>query len=199
MLEVDLHSHSLYSGCGVHTVLELLEAASKRGIKVLAITDHGTELKSSINSVFYERFINPFKDIKLLKGMECNPIDASGLIDLPSKFLPFMDVVLCGLHHNIKENLGAKKYTDMMIAANKSNPAIDIITHPDDSSYPMQFERLAKVAKENGVALELNNSKILLKRVEPNRTRELIKACKNVGCHGCQPKYDTHAGCSLCG
>ena len=41
-LKADLHSHSLYSNCGMHTVMELLNHARDIGLSVLAITDHGS-------------------------------------------------------------------------------------------------------------------------------------------------------------
>jgi putative hydrolase len=53
MIPVDFHSHSLFSGCGVHTVLEMLTAAKAKGLKGLAITDHGKLVKGRANSVFF--------------------------------------------------------------------------------------------------------------------------------------------------
>jgi len=55
VLKVDLHSHSLFSNCGLHTVLEMLTAAKNAGLKALAITDHGTALEGRISSPFFDR------------------------------------------------------------------------------------------------------------------------------------------------
>ncbi len=102
MIPVDFHCHSLFSGCGVHTVMEILEAGRKKGMEGLSITDHGRLVGGKANSPFFERLENPVQGIRLLKGMECNVDGDTGLTDCPMNFLPFMDIVLLGLHENLK-------------------------------------------------------------------------------------------------
>lgn len=181
MLEVDLHSHTLHSSCGNHTVLEMIDWARRKGIKGLAITDHGPALGRNITSTFFQRFQNPFRDLRLLKGMECNLLD-SGDIDLPKHFLKWMDVVLLGIHHNLPLKRDADYYTERLIKAIEKNPCIDIITHPNDENFPLHFKEVARVARKYGVALELNNSKTALAVVDPEVTKKLILACKEEGC-----------------
>ena len=40
------------------------------------------------------------------------------------------------------------------------NPLIHIIGHPDDGRYPVDYEQLAKKAKETGTVLEVNNGSL---------------------------------------
>ena len=40
-LEADLHVHSIASGHAFSTIQKLSEAAAKRGLKMIALTDHG--------------------------------------------------------------------------------------------------------------------------------------------------------------
>ncbi len=40
------------------------------------------------------------------------------------------------------------------------NPRVNIIGHPDDSRYPLDYEKIVKAAKENKVMLEINNSSL---------------------------------------
>jgi len=192
MLTIDLHTHTLFSKCGIHTHLELLTRAKELGIKALAITDHGPILESTIPPTFYDRLFDPLDGIRLIKGMECNICDKDGTIDLPLEKLPFLEIILCGLHPNLENNLGIKENTDMLIAAIKKYPCIDIITHPNDAVYPVDFNSLAPVAKEHGVAIEINNSKTLLQRIDDATTCRLIRACKS---HNCPIVIcsDTHA------
>jgi len=49
--------------------------------------------------------------------------------------------------------------TNALIGAMK-NPHVKIIGHPDDSKFPLDYERLVKAAKENHVLLELNNNSL---------------------------------------
>ena len=192
MLQIDLHVHTLFSLCGIHTVMELLERARMLGMKGLAITDHGLTIGGRLNSPFFERFQSPYPDIKVLKGIECNILDEKGTIDLPPNFVQWIDVVLAGIHPNIEKGLGRERYTDMVIAAIEKNPSIDIISHPNDPAYPVDYLKLARSAKNKGVALELNNSKILYKRSSVEDTISLIEACRDMGC-SMAVCSDTHA------
>ena len=64
MIEVDLHSHTHFSNCGLHSCLEMLEAARAKGMKGLAITDHGLSLGGRLNSIFFERLKDPVPGIR---------------------------------------------------------------------------------------------------------------------------------------
>lgn len=193
MIPFDLHVHTLFSQCGIHTALEILARADELGMKGVAITDHGPALPDErVNSPFFERFISPYRNVKFLKGMECNLVNAQGKIDLPPRFKPFCDVVLLGLHPNTPAGQGKEAYTAMLIAAIEKNPCVDIITHPNDPNYPVDYKRLAQAAKAAGAALELNNSKILYARAETQSAMELVTVCKNERCP-IAVNSDTHA------
>jgi len=193
MILFDLHVHTLFSHCGIHTALEILARAGELGMKGVAITDHGPALPGGrLNNPFFERFKSPYPNVRLLKGMECNVTDDKGSIDLPQQFKKFMDVVLLGLHPNISAGQSKDVYTAMLIAAIEKNPCVDIITHPNDPNYPVDYKSLAKAAKAAGVALELNNSKILYARTEKKSAEELVTACKHEGCK-MAVNSDTHA------
>ncbi len=195
MLEVDLHAHTFFSKCGIHTHLELLNRAKELGLKGLAITDHGPALKSRITLPFFDRLKNPVDGIRFIKGIECNLLDEQGTIDItgmPSRYTRHIELVLLGLHPNIEKDLGKKRYTDMVVKAIKTNPCIDIIAHPNELEFPLDLEQLAGVAKEYGVALELNNSKTLYNRTTPEVTKELIQVCKKIDCRMAIGS-DTHA------
>lgn len=183
MLKVDLHSHSLFSSCGLHTVVEMLTYAKSVGLKALAITDHGTALEGRISSPFFDRLSSEtVKGIRLLKGQESNVLDVTGAIDFPVKLLRFTDIVLLGLHPNLDKLPKKTDYTDLLLLAIKKNPYIDIITHVNDTAYPVDFDRVAAAAKLSGIAVEFNNSKVLYKRVPNDVTVRLIESCKRAGC-----------------
>ena len=182
MIEADLHSHTIRSFCGNCTPLEMLFFARQKGLKALALTDHGPALGKKISSTFYERFQNPYEGILLLKGMECNLVSAEGEIDLPKSFVKYMDIVLLGLHFNTPREQGREYYTRALISAIERNPEIDIITHPNEPAYPLDFNALAKVAAKHGVALELNNSKTFFKWAKHEETQQLVRSCLEQGC-----------------
>ncbi len=182
MLEVDFHTHTHFSHCGIHSHLEILNQAKALGMKGVAVTDHGPALKGRVSPTLFDRFQCPVKGLRFFKGMECNVLNEQGEIDLPQHLIPYMDIVLVGIHFNIQEGLGQEAYTQMLLNVLARNPAVDVITHPNDEKYPVDFVALAKAAKQYGAALELNNSKSLLKRDDPAVTRALVKACQQEEC-----------------
>ncbi len=185
MLEVDFHSHTFFSTCGIHTHIEMLTRAKELGMKGLAITDHGPALQSRFTAPFYDRLKNPVAGIRFIKGIECNILDDTGVIDIidvPARSACHFELVLAGFHPNSPRNMGVEKNTDVMIAALRKNPCIDVISHPNDMEYPLDIERLALVAKEHGAALELNNSKVLYNRTTAESAVHLIRVCKKAGC-----------------
>jgi putative hydrolase len=182
MLKVDFHSHTLFSKCGLHTIIEMLTEAKKRGLVALAITDHGSVLKSTTPSTFFDRLFDPVPGIRLLKGVECNIDGEEGAIDFPMKFLSFADIVLLGLHPHLPEGKSKEHYTALLLRALEKNPFVDIVTHPEDVHYPVDFAELAVFAENRGMALECNNSKILHSRAPKELMLDLIYACKKAGC-----------------
>ena len=63
MLPVDLHVHSLFSNCGLHTILELLSQAKLLGLEAIAITDHGKTSRAEV----FKRFICPYDEVRLTR------------------------------------------------------------------------------------------------------------------------------------
>jgi putative hydrolase len=182
MLKVDFHSHTHFSKCGLHSIVEMLTEARNRGLAALAITDHGPVLQGGTPSTFYDRLVDPVDGIRLLKGLECNIAKDNGEIDFPQKFLKYADIILLGLHPHLPAGKPKEQNTALLIRALEKNPFVDIVTHPEDVQYPVDFDKLAQYAKVHGVALECNNSKILNKRVAPELMVDLLDACKRAGC-----------------
>ena len=81
--------------------------------------------------------------------MECNLEGALGEIDVPKRYLRYLDVVLLGIHYNTPADLGQTAYTEMLVAAIESNPFVDIVTHPNDRIYPVDFEAVARAAHKS--------------------------------------------------
>jgi putative hydrolase len=155
----------------------MLNAARDRGLKGLAITDHGSFVGGSANSVFFERLTQPVPGIRLYKGVEANVMDRNGRIDVNSRYLKWTDIVLLGYHHFPEEGLDPREYSDIMIGTLECNPCVDVVTHPNMPDFPMEYRSLAREARRLGVAVELNNSKLALGRASEDTTRRLVEIC----------------------
>ena len=89
-------------------------------------------------------------------GSEVNILDEEGHVDLEDVEIPKMDVIIASLHTpcirpgTIKENTNA--YLNVM-----KNPYVNIIGHPDDGRYEIDYRALVEGAKKYGKVLELNN------------------------------------------
>jgi putative hydrolase len=182
MITVDLHSHSFFSGCGVHSVVELLTRARELGMAGLAVTDHGLALGGRLNSTFFERLKDPVSGVRLLKGVEANLGAERGSTDFPIEYLRYCDIALIGIHTNTPKGRPAAEYTDLMLATLTAHPFLDVVTHPNSADYPHDYPRLARAVRDLGRAIELNNSKVALGRVVLERTEALIHACIAEAC-----------------
>lgn len=159
---IDLHTHTISSGHAYSTVKENIEGAIENGIKILGISDHAPAMPGGAHQ-FHFNNLRVIKDeinnIRVLKGVEANVINYDGDLDLDKSTLEALDYVIASLHPPCIEGKDKEEVTDCLIKVIE-NPVVKIIGHPDDSRYPLDYEKIVKAAKENDVLLELNNSSL---------------------------------------
>jgi putative hydrolase len=100
--EVDLHVHSLASGHAYSTIGEIATAAAARGLRGVAMTDHGPAMPAAPHPYHFEcLYMIPdyLSGVRIIKGVEAN-IVGPGRVDLCDRLLDKMDVVLAGFHHD---------------------------------------------------------------------------------------------------
>lgn len=189
LLYGDYHTHTTYSrhGHGKGTVLENASVAADKGLKQIAITDHG------FNHEFYgirRKDIPELKEdilnarevtgVDILLGVEANLISLDGNVDVREEDYEFLDIFLMGYHRMVKTttfrdkvylnwaNDMAKIFRPSMEKINRNTTAflkaldkypIDIITH---LNYGFETDTIAvaKMAKQKGVYVELNGKRI---------------------------------------
>lgn len=185
----DFHTHSKYSkrNHGKGTILENAIAAKQKGLKAIAITDHG------FNHKLYSYERNKLDEIKkeceeaeqktgvkVLLGIEANFISNDGTIDLNEEDFRKLDLVIVGQHNFVKAKTLKDKFslfwrnilscvfpiskkkieknTNVYLRALKKYK-IDILSH---LNYGMKVNTLkvALAAKEAGTLIELNGKRI---------------------------------------
>lgn len=162
----DLHIHTVSSGHAYSTFIENARAAADKGLKMIAITDHGPAMPGAPHPYHFgnQRVVpDHLFGVRVLKGIEANVIDYKGTIDLAEKQLARLDVVLAGLHNVCSPVDGVEKNTLAMIEAMK-NPWVDIIVHPGNPEFPVNPEAVIKAAVEYDIAIEINNSSLTVSR-----------------------------------
>lgn len=117
----DYHTHTIYSSgfkkTGSHatgTIRDNAEAALKKGLKELVISDHGPGhylygvKKKNIPLMREEidRLNEEFqaKGLKILLGVEANLIGMDGTLDIEDKILKYIDFLTMGYHYGATPN-----------------------------------------------------------------------------------------------
>ncbi|MDO4554002.1 MAG: phosphatase [Lachnospiraceae bacterium] len=159
---LDTHTHTIASGHAYSTISEMAKSASEKGLKLLGITEHAPLMPGSCQQIYFSNLkVVPREmfGIQLMFGAELNILDKKGHIDLNNFILDKLDVRIASLHTYCIESGSVADNTSALTGAIK-NPRIDIIGHPDDGTYPVDYEELVSTAKEYKTLLEVNNNSL---------------------------------------
>jgi len=185
-IHADLQTHSTWSD-GKLSMLEMARLAARRGMRVIAFTDHSISLGVT-GGLSMERHAEQQLEIeaaqrevgdsiRILHASEVE-IKADGTLDYPDEFLATLDLVLASLHTSLRQP--REKVTQRLINAIR-NPHVDIIGHPTGRLIPdregadLDMDAVLAAAAETGVALEINASpyRLDLEDIYARRAHEL--------------------------
>lgn len=167
----DLHMHTTATD-GEDTLQEMVRAAISRGLRYVAITDHGKRVTMAhglderrllaqwgaidkLNKSLAEDGPPP---IVVLKGIEVDLLEKGGL-DLPDDVLAQADWVVASLHYG--QNQPRERITARIIEAIE-HPAVSVIGHPTGRlinrrpAYDVDMEAVIAAAARTGTFLEIN-------------------------------------------
>lgn len=116
--------------------------------------------------------------IKVFRGAEANFMDLDGTLDFTDEQLKKLDIVIVSCHKECLAPNATKEQITRMMEKTLKNPYIDIIGHPDNPIYPVDIDTLARLAKANNKALEINNSSPAARPGSKPICREIISAAK---------------------
>lgn len=177
----DYHTHTRHSH-GRGTVLDNVRAARSRGLKEIAITDHGPANLFGIGVASLSAFDvirqeviaarERYPDIKVLLGVEANVVSEEGEIDIPGDLQEAFDILLVGLHPLVKWKSAAR--------------GVSLVGHNLVAAWTGKGR--AAVRERNTAAIV---NAVLRNRVHavthpgyrlPIDTRALAQACAKTGC-----------------
>jgi DNA polymerase (family 10) len=185
-VRADLQVHSTWSD-GKLSMLEMAKAEAKRGMKVVAFTDHSVSLgvtgglsmddHKKQQAEIEEAQKELGDSIRILHATEVE-IKADGSLDYPDEFLASLDLVLASLHTSLRQP--REKVTQRTINA-IHNPHVDIIGHPTGRLIPdrepadLDMDAVLEAAAESGVALEINAhpARLDLEDIYAKRAKEM--------------------------
>lgn len=187
MILGDYHTHTVFSH-GKHKIEDNAAAAAEKGLKEIAITDHGLRhvafgmKRNDIPEMrrIIDKTNNRLPEVRVLFGVEANLYTTEGDIDLKPADRECFDIILAGFHKAAlakkpkdwwlfyvcpmwQDRFGYTKQaiqrnTDAYVKAIKSGHC-DVITH---LNYGMKTDvkQVAQAAKDYGVCLELNGKRV---------------------------------------
>ncbi len=204
-LLADYHTHSKYSrnGHGKGTVEENVRVAYEKGLRQIAITDHGFNQKAyGIRRCDIPNLKRDIADamerypIDVLLGIEANIISSKGDIDINDEDYKDLDILLCGFHRFVTASTRRERinfinkniFCELMHHTTKKQIErntnayinamrkydIDIITHLNHGC-KVDVEKVARVAKETNTLIELNGKRLGMSDNE-------ILTCYRMGC-----------------
>lgn len=159
---LDLHTHTIMSGHAYNTLYEMLHSASEKGVQLLGVTEHAPKLPGACHPFYFINFrVVPREvyGVKLLLGCELNIIDFDGNVDLGPRYIKGLDYAIASIHEPCYNGGTVAQNTNAYLGAIK-NPAVQIIGHPDDGRFPIDYETIVCAAKEQHVLLEVNASSL---------------------------------------
>lgn len=158
--EVDLHVHSVASGHAFSTIEEIARAAAAKGLRGVGLTDHGPAMPGGPH-VYHFMVLGFIPEtlcgVRIFKGIEANILDG-GRLDLEEEYLQRLEVVLAGFHADCGYfGTTLRQHTATVLKA-MENPRLNIISHPGNPEFPVDYPALVKQAVATGTALEINSS-----------------------------------------
>lgn len=180
----DYHTHTVYSRTGPHLhgkgrIIENAAAAVSKGLRELAITDHGPSDVYGLSLKDIPKMrrdiaeaAEKYPDLRIYLGVEADITDSANALDVRREEFELFDFVNAGYHyvpnsHMVanwlsfhipfpkawKERLRSQN-TDRIVRALRSN-RIRILTHPGDKAF-IDEHAVAKACEETGTLVEIN-------------------------------------------
>ena len=185
MITGDFHTHGSFSH-GKGSAIENARVAHEKGLKNLAITEHGLfilagglrlgEIDDARRE--FDMAQQTYPELKMYFGVEADLISPDGEVDLPKNYRDVFDVVLLGMHYFVKgtrfrnivcvvwKNLfrifvrnrdKLREINTRALVGAMHRYRIDALSHLGTSMPDYDIERVARAAEETETCIELNN------------------------------------------
>ncbi len=182
-IEVDTHTHTVLSGHAHSTIMENAAAAARLGLKGIVMTDHGPRIHAAppdYNIGTYAYLPTHISGVRIYSGIEANIVDFEGSIDIRDRYLKQLDFAIAGMHEVVIDPGGKAKNTKAVIGA-LNNKYVDIISHPDNPSYELDYEAVIRETARLGKLVEINDHSFEYRSGGIEIARVLLDLCSKHG------------------
>lgn len=163
---LDTHTHTLACQHAYSTLTENVQEASRKGLELICITEHGPQLPGSPHPYFFGNIKvvpSEMHGVKILRGIEANILDVEGTLDLPMHYLNRMEIVLMGLHNSCFAPSSKIDNTRAVCKAMEKE-YVDVLVHIGNPAYPVEYDTVLQTAKDTNTLIEINNSSFVHSR-----------------------------------
>ena len=181
-IEIDLHTHTLASSHAYSTLYENLQEAKAKGLKGIAVTNHGPDMEDSPHFWHFNcigAIPKSAYGITILKGIEANIINKNGEIDARPPFVKKLDFVIASYHPPVYASGTVKELEEAYLNA-LDNPYVKIIGHLDRGPFEIDYEKIILKAKEKNVVIELNRHSLNLEAFYKERLIKIAQICNRL-------------------
>ncbi len=185
-IRVDTHTHTIASDHAYSTLMENAAAAAAQGLEAIGMTDHAPPLSDSPDAMHFmnmqviDRHIH---GVYVMRGAELNICDAKGALFLDESVLENFDYAIASIHPIVYGSSDARENLSAYIGAMDSLH-VKIIGHPEDARVPVDFDELARAARDTATMLEVNNSSLRPISFRRNTRENLLKMLDACARHG---------------
>ncbi len=171
-IRTDTHMHTVASHHAYSTVHDYWHFAAERGLQLFGVTDHAPDMPDGAHGWHFGNMkVLPrvHNNIALLRGIEANIQPTEGGLGLPEAMYPYLDYVIASFHEPVFAP--ADKATNTRAVINTlSTGRCQILGHPGNPNYPIDYDAVVRAAKDNNVLIEINNSSFTHSRLgsKPN-------------------------------
>ena len=182
----DLHTHTLASGHAYGTIRENAQAAAERGLVFLGVCEHAPGIPGTCDPIYFWNLRcvpKVLSGVRVIHGSEINVLEG-GKLSLEDRYIDRLDYAVAGIHTMCYANQGAEGNTRNVIGCMEAHKKVRFISHPDDSRTPLDYDLLARGARDNNVALEVNNSSLVPPSSRQNARenyRDMLECCEKYG------------------
>lgn len=183
---MDTHTHSIASGHAYSTVDENLRWAAAQGLEMVALTDHAPAMQNTTcHAYFANLHVLPEKlhGVRLLRGIELNIINHNGGIDMDDTVLARLELAIASLHRPCIAP-GSRAENTRAVRKAMEHPYVDILGHPGDPRYPLDYDEVFRGARETGTIIEVNNASLVpggFRDGSKENIRYLLQLCMEAG------------------
>lgn len=180
---LDTHTHTIFSGHAYTTWLENVREAAKKGIEVLATTDHGPSMPGGPHIFYFNNLKALPREVEgliHLRGCEANIMNFKGELDISDSLQQKLDIIIASLHE-VCLAPGTREENTQALLRVMDNPSVDIIGHSGNPAFPIFEEEVIKRAGEKNVLIEINNGSFFSRAGSEYNCKNIARLCKKHG------------------